>query len=518
MSGYLPLITELSLFLLVFLLALALAAPVRRRTQPDQRGLAGLAHHLVRPALVLVLTPLLALALQFWPPADAWLADHGDHLRAWEVFWAGVLALGLIEAVARQLVAWRGREWPVPDLLEDLLRAVLILVLAFVVLRVELGWNIGPLLASTALVTAVLGFALQGVLGNLLAGMSLHLTRTVKQGDWVAVGDVEGRVKRTNWRETRIRTIAGHELIVPNSRVADSVIHNLNHPSPLRRHAVDVGASYSDEPDQVIAALVAAAREVPEVLDRPAPDALVTAFEDYGINYRLRYWTRNYQQRTLIDGQVCRHIWYKFKRRGIEIPFPMSDKLLNDFMTVVYQQRKLAVDDQDVAAIARDLAASQLGDMLPLDAADYARLAPRVRRELFTHGETLMTQGDPGDTFHVLISGKLTGTIAGDDVVTFDVGPGAVLGEMSLLTGEARAATLVVAESSVVLTFDRDAFVALLGLTPEVPERLADLAAERLARNRAAADVARAERNQVTVDGDERASVLSRLLGFLGRH
>jgi len=262
---------------------------------------------------------------------------------------------------------------------------------------------------------------------------------------------------------------------------------------------------------------VAAAREVPEVLDRPAPDALVTAFEDYGINYRLRYWTRNYQQRVLIDGQVCRHIWYKFKRRGIEIPFPMSDKLLNDFMTVVYQQRKLATDDQDVAAIAHQLAASQLGEMLPLDAADYARLAPRVRRELYTHGEALMTQGDPGDTFHVLVSGKLTGTITGDDVITFDVGPGAVLGEMSLLTGEARGATLVVAEGSVVLTFDREAFVALLGLTPEVPERLADLAAERLARNRAAADSARAERAQVIVDGDERASVLSRLLGFLGR-
>ncbi|MEZ4386437.1 MAG: mechanosensitive ion channel family protein [Candidatus Krumholzibacteriia bacterium] len=517
MTSYLPQIGELVVLLLVFLLALALASPVRRRTRHDQRGLGGFAHHLVRPALVLILTPLVAVALGQWPPAHEWLAAYPNHVRAWMVFWAGVATVGLGEAVARQVVAWRGREWPVPELLEDMLRVVLILPFAFLVLRLELGWNIGPLLASTALVTAVLGFALQGVLGNLLAGMSLHLTRTVKQGDWIQVGEVEGRIKRTNWRETRVHTINGHELIVPNSELAGSVIHNLNHPTALRRHRVDVGASYSDAPDEVIAALEEAARAVPDVLEKPAPEAIVTTFEDYGINYRLRYWTRQYHRRAYIDGQVCRHIWYKFKRRGIEIPFPMSDKLLNDFMTVVYQQRKLESDDRDVAAIARDLADSQLGAMVPLDAADFARLAPRVRREAYTHGEVLMAQGDAGESFHVLVSGRLQGRIAGPDEVTFEVGPGAVVGEMSLLTGEPRVATLTVAESSELLTFDREAFVALLGLKDTVPECLADLAASRMAQNRAAADASRAAREQVAADPQERAGVLRRLLGFLGR-
>jgi small-conductance mechanosensitive channel/CRP-like cAMP-binding protein len=512
------LVIEILALLATVALAMLLAAPLRRRTDPDRRGLAGLLHHLARPALVLLLSWPLTWLLESWPAAADWLAANPRHVEAWWVFWLGVLALALVEALVRQIFALRRREWPVPDLLEDIVRALLLLLLAFVVLRLELGLNIGPLLASTALVTAVLGFALQGVLGNLLSGMSLNLTRGVKQGDWVDIGGVEGRVQRTNWRETRLRTIDGKELIVPNSRVADAIVHNLAHPTPVRRHQVDVGASYSDAPDQVIAALVAAAGAVDEVLDRPRPEAVVTAFEDYGINYRLRYWTRQYQRRVWIDGQVCRHVWYQFKRQGIEIPFPMSDKLLNDFMAVVYNQRKLDPEPQALDDTVEDLLRSDLHTEILaglLDRADWERLARRVRRELYTHGETLMRQGEAGDTFHVLVRGRLDGTIDGD--VTFAIAPGAVVGEMSLLTGEPRGATLVTAASSELLTFDREAFVALLALRDEIPDRLADLAAARAAQNRAAAARLRHERDEAGIDQQERAGILQRLMSFLGR-
>ena len=73
--------------------------------------------------------------------------------------------------------------------------------------------------SSPALLTAVVGFALQGVLGNLLGGMSLHLTRSVVPGDWVRVGEEEGRVIETNWRETRLRTLGGHTIGEPRHLV-----------------------------------------------------------------------------------------------------------------------------------------------------------------------------------------------------------------------------------------------------------------------------------------------------------
>ena len=512
------LVIEILVLLLLLGVAALLASPIRRRTDPDRVGIGGIAHHLILPLLVLGLSEPAVWASAFWTPAAQWLAANPAHLSAWRLFWLGVLSLAVVETAVRQVVALRRRQWPLPDLLEDILRALLVLLLAFVVLRVELGWNIAPLLASTALVTAVLGFALQGVLGNLLAGMSLNLTRSVKQGDWVDIGGIEGRVQRTNWRETRVHTIDGHELIVPNSKVADSVVHNLGHPTPLRRHRVNVGASYSDAPDEVIAALVQAAAEVDDVLDKPAPEAIVTAFEDYGINYQLRYWSRQYHRRAWVDGQVCRHVWYRFKRAGIEIPFPMSDKLLNDFMTVVYNQRKLEPEQADVDGVVADLLASRLHtDILAglLDRERWSAVAPLVRREAWTAGEIVMRQGDPGETFHVVVDAVLEGRL--DDGVTFTVEPGSVVGEMSLLTGEPRGATLRVARGGDLLTFDRAAFAALLGLDDAVPERLADLAAARAAANRDAADKLQADRAAQTGAADDRAGILRRLMGFLGR-
>ena len=527
MTAYFPPTVGVLALLVILGAAFVAAGPVRRRAGGRREGWTALAAGVLPPALVLALTPSAAWLMQHERTLAAWLAGQDRALTAWLTFWLGVLIVVLVDRLLRQLWALRRRPFPLPDLLGDIVRGVVLLVLAFLVLKVQLGWNIGPLLASTALVTAVIGFALQGVLGNLLAGMSLHLTRTVSPGDWINVGDAEGMVTRTNWRETRLRTVNHEELIVPNARLSETTVHNLSQPTPKRRHRVDVGASYADAPDDVIAALVAAAREVPQVLPEPAPDAIITAFQDYGINYRLRYWTNHYHERGVIDGHVCRHIWYKFKRHGIEIPFPMSDKLLNDFMTVVHQQDRQPEDDADRAGIVRDLLASDLHAKLVVDAdgrplltrGDLERVAPRVRRELWTSGEVVMRQGEAAETFYVVASGELTGTIdhgASAPDTAFRVTAGAVVGEMSLLTGAPRAATLKATTSAQLLAFDREAFIALLALHPEVPERLAALAAQRQSANLAAADAAR-RAEAAESEGQHKDGILRRLLGFLGR-
>lgn len=526
MTSYLPAALGLLALLIVLTIASASAAPLRRRAGARRAGVAALFARVLPPLLVLLLTPVAAWLLGQHDDLHAWITGQTRIVEAWQAFWVGVLVLAVFEGLAREIWALRRRPFPLPDLLGDILRGVVLLLLAFFVLKGELGWDIGPLLASTALLTAVIGFALQGVLGNLLAGMSLHITRTVSPGDWIIVGDVEGQVTRTNWRETRLQSVNNEELIVPNARLSDTTVHNLSQPEPTRRHRIDVSASYGDSPDEVIAALIEAAGEIPEVLDDPVPQALIASFADYGINYRLFFSTNQYHLRGGINGQVCRHIWYKFKRRGIEIPFPMSDKLLNDVMAVVNNQRNLAPEEQVVTSTVRDLLASDLraklvvdGNGAPLlDEDDLRKVAPLVRRELWTHGETVMRQGDDGETFYVIATGKLDGVVnlgAGQPSTLFQVGPGAVVGEMSLLTGAHRGATLTTAVGCELLAFDREAFVVLLGLRPEVPERLAALAAARQAANAVAADAARqAAADKGEDDGKE--GILRRLLSFLG--
>jgi CRP-like cAMP-binding protein len=387
--------------------------------------------------------------------------------------------------------------------------------------------DISPLLASTALLTAVVGFALQGVLSNLLAGMSMHLTRSVLPSDWVRIGDVEGKVIETNWRETRLQTYGGHILVVPNSTVANATIHNMSRPTPLRRHTLPVGASYADPPGDVIDALVQAALSVPKVLRDPLPDAVVTEFKDFGINYVLRYWTQSFSTRQTIDGDVARMIWYQFKRRGIEIPFPMSDRLLEDFMTVVFNQRRLPPEDGEMTRRIADLKASDFCTQILVDGQgapllqdeDLRQVADKMRRHRYTCGETLFSQGDPGNTCYVVVSGRLHGRMEYEDAkqaVEFDLGPGALLGEMSLMTGVPRTASVFVQDEVELLEIPQDAFACLLGLHPEIPAVLSQLVADRAGKNAAALERLKSIPTEDLAQTLKQENILRRFLRIIG--
>jgi small-conductance mechanosensitive channel/CRP-like cAMP-binding protein len=519
--------------LVIFLVAGAVATPLRRRLGGRRasgnvilRSLGNVAGFLLRPLFVLALTQLALWLLGSQSFAVEWLERYARAITAWQLFWLGVLILALLEGLARQFYVLRDRDFPIPDLLFGIIHGLLVLAVAFAVLRLEMGVNIAPLLASTALITAVVGFALQGVLGNLLAGMSLHIVKTIVPGDWAIIGDVEGKVLQTNWRETRVRSRDGHLLIVPNSKVSESLINNLVRPTPQRRHRIHVGASYADAPDEVIAALLSAARSVPEVLPHPAPEAFITEYQDFGINYRLRFWTTQYYRRVPIEGDVCRMIWYEFKRRGIEIPFPMSDQLLNDFMAVVYHQRHLQPEQRELDDRVTDLMRSDFHTKLCVDPGgahllkqeDYEKIVPSVRRVLFTRGETLFRQGDAGDIFYVLIKGKLKGKIEHEKAAPateFDIGPGAVLGEMSLMTGLPRTASIAVTESAELLEFDANAFGRVLALHEDIPRVLSDLAAARAAENAAAFERLKQLQGEKVSENLKPGNILKRFLRMI---
>ncbi len=529
------LIAEVLGYAAVFLVASAATWKLRLRCRDEDivsLDAAGTFRHVLgrmsRSAIVLALTGILAWALRGPVGLGGWLDVHGSHLHAWMRFWELVLLIGLAEGVVVLIFRARRQPFPLPDLLLGIVRALLVAGAFVVVLRYMLGINVTPVLGASALVTAVVGFALQGVLGNLLAGMSLHVVRSVIPSDWVAIGDVEGEVVQTNWRETRLRTIAGHTIIVPNSTVAAATIHNMTRPTPLRRHRVFVGASYSDAPAPVIAALVASALAVPEVLREPAPSAFVMEYKDFGINYVLRFWTNRFYDRTAVEGNVMRMVWYQFKRQGIEIPFPMSDKLLNDFMEVVYDQRRKPPEETEVRRMRSDLFRSDLLSRLlvdekgtPLlkedDLTEVARLARRIR---FTSGETVFRQGDPGETSCVVVLGKVHGRVEYRDAAQaneFDLGPGSLFGEMSVITGLPRTATILAQEEVELIEISKDAFTKLLSLREDIPQVLARLVAERASQNAVALD--RLKTMGATDVGEtlKRENILKRFLKMLGR-
>ena len=315
---------------------------------------------------------------------------------------------------------------------------------------------------------------------------------------------------------------------MPNSKVAEAILHNMSQPTALRRHKIEVGASYSDTPEAVIAALVEAARSVPQVLAEPAPSAYVTEFKDFGINYRLRFWSNTYHDRTPLEGDVARMIWYKFKRRGIEIPFPMSDKLLNDFMEVVHHQRTQPPDERALDRRVDDLLRSEFMSRILVDAGgtpmvtrdEIRSMAKQLRHVLYTRGETLFRQGDGGETCYVLVRGKIHGEIAQPGVpepVRFSREPGAMIGEMSLITGQPRTATITFTEESELLEIPGAAFTHLLALRKEIPEILARVVAERAAANAQNLEKVRASHPGDLHNAMKRETILQRFLHLIQR-
>ena len=535
MNELMPMLTEAGALLIATVFAVVAARPLRHRKPPSAHpgvvdaSFPTLADAAGAPLLVLLVTwamfeivaRLPALA-EFFP--TAWPV----HRKAWFLFWFVVLGVRIFEAAVSAHFHRAGRRMPIPDLLRSLLRSAIYVVASFFVLREIAGMNITPLLTSTALLTAVVGFALQGVLGNLLAGMSLHIVRSVSPADWVAIGDVEGQIVETNWRETRLRTAAGHTMIVPNSKVAEAIFHNMSQPTPLRRHKLDVGASYNDAPEQVIAALVEAAGSVSQVLADPAPSAFVTEFKDFGINYRLRFWSNTYHDRTPIEGDVARMVWYKFKRRGIEIPFPMSDKLLNDFMEVVNHQRTQPPEERELDRRVNDLMRSEFMSRILVDAAgaplvtrdELRSMARQMRHALFTRGETLFRQGDGGESCYVLVRGRVRGEIVQPGVtepVRFTRDIGSMIGEMSLITGQPRTATITFDDETELLEIPGEAFTHLLSLRKEIPEILSHVVAARSAANAQTLEKLRAGAPGAPQPVIKRETILKRFLHLIQR-
>lgn len=515
----------------IVLLTLALLRRLRavrkgpRRAAEAEMGAICPGYLAIPLATVLASEAVVRLAAGSVPAIAGRLVAHHELREAWFLVWTVALWAALTEWVVRRLFEIARRPFPVPDLIAAIGRGFALLFFAFWVLRERLGVNIAPLLASTALVTAVVGFALQGVLGNLMSGMSLHLVRSFGIGDWISAGGWEGQVIVTNWRETRIRTTDGQLVVLPNGVIASGGIVNYSRPNALRRHEVFVDAAPEHPPGEVVAALVAAARAEGRVLATPEPTAHVKAYKDWGVCYRLFFWSAEYQHRRPIEGAVQNRIWYEFQRRGVRIPLPLSE--IGAVAAAAFRPPEGGTP-ADLERMSGMLVHSEFGRMMaraggtseaegPLLSDAFLRSLRRLR---YMRGEVVFRQGEAGDSCYVILSGRAAGRIDHRGVSAsqeFELPTGALFGEMSLMTGLPRTATILAASELELAEIPREALAEALRSRPGLPEGLAEMISLREAGNaEALARLAAADAGKVA-DSLKKESLMRRFLRLIGR-
>lgn len=201
----------------------------------------------------------------------------------------------------------------------------LVMIVGAVIAFQFIGIDLTGLAIILGFLSVGIGFGLQNITSNFVAGLILLLERPIKVGDRVMVGSQEGDVMEINMRSTTIRTPNNVAVIVPNSEFVSSKLENWSYGDETVRVDVDVGVSYDSDLETVIRSLKEVAAENPEVLRSPAPDVLFTGFGDSAWKMRLRIWLERSGRHSEVQSDINCAIVNKFREHGVEIPYPQSD-------------------------------------------------------------------------------------------------------------------------------------------------------------------------------------------------
>jgi small-conductance mechanosensitive channel len=383
-----------------------------------------------------------------------------------------LLALGIITLLVVTVVnPWRVDRTPehFPNIVQDTIITGIFLVVGTSVMQEKF-------LTTSAVGAVVIGFALQDTLGNTFAGLALQIEKPFRVDHWVRIGSIEGRVVAITWRATRLRTKNGDSVSVPNNIVSKEAITNYSEPYTSTRLFVEVGASYLVPPNDVKAVIAGALRDAPLVMADPAPEVVVSDFGASAITYRIKFWISDYGADDRACDQVRTCVYYAFRRHAIEIPYPIQ---------VTYRAPEVTAALASAGELAGYIEAVDL--FAPLSPEDRAQLVAASRERLYGTGQTVVRQNDAGDSMFVIGRGSVRVTILPGATEVATIPAGGYFGEMSLLTGQPRTATVSAIGDCLLLEISAGDFRRIALAQPAVVEQVTAAVAEReagLARSR----------------------------------
>jgi small-conductance mechanosensitive channel/CRP-like cAMP-binding protein len=429
---------------------------------------------------------------------------------SWLVFTYAALRLGLYIYGDLFIVRWKRGSFPAA--FKNIITTFVIIVVALVLLKEILDINVTSLIATTTVLTAIIGLALQSTLTNILAGLTIHLEKPLKQGDWISAGGYEGRVMDISIRSTRIMTNENNEVFIPNSKVLGEAVVNYSLPDTVQVRTLTVGVSYSVPPNKVRTAILEVLSVVPRVLKFPAPVVRVVNYGDFAIQFEIRYPISDFAAHAEIGAEIMNLLWYKFKRSEIEIPYPVRSIQIKQMTP-------------EVLRVDQERRADEIFGMMenveifsPLSKTELKDLVAHVSVKTYAVGEMPVRQGEPGDSFYIIKGGRVDVIVeksTGERAVVATLGPGNFFGEMSLLTGAVRTASIDVKEDAEFIVIEKESFGSTLAQNPAIAESLSRILAERQAGLHAGwerLDTAALERRKMDASGQ----MLSKIREFFG--
>jgi len=403
-----------------------------------------------------------------------------------------------------------------PRMVEDLATFAGYIVWGMVRLS-HMGLDLGSIVTTSAVITAIVAFSLQETLGNIFGGATLQLENSIHVGDWVKVEDIVGKVVDIRWRSTLVETRNWETVVIPNSTLMKGKFtilgRRIGQPVQWRRW-IWFNVSYHVSPRRVIQAAEDALHRarIADVAREPPANCVLMNIKENTAEYAVRYWLTDLAVDDPTDSAVRERLFAAFRRAGIDFAF--DERIVH-----VVQEG----EEQEARTRRRDLAQrlqvlSRIEMFAGLSDTERAEIAEHLVYAPFLAGETVTRQGDVAHWLYLLVSG--------DAEAVFDAGGGqkrslgvihgganAFIGEMGMLTGAPRSASVVALTDVECYRLDKEGFEHILKARPAMAEEISTIVAERRA-NLASAQSELGEAARRRMLDDSRGELLGKIRRF----
>ena len=390
-----------------------------------------------------------------------------------QAIWA-LLALSIAWLVSRILrrFVWERRfkrhyGTEAPRILQHLVTVLLYLVASGVILVVILGRSASGVLVSTSVIVGVLGLALQNVLADLFSGITIALERPFGVGDWISMPDgTLGRVTDISWQATHVRSLNASKLVIPNGYALRNVVHNYSQPTAQYAEWLEISVDRSYEPSTVRRLLLEAALTCESILKNPTPVVNVSDASSNPIRYTVYVHFRDFMARYAGKNDLFMSIQTFLTRAGVATAAPRYE-----ISTEPAPERTL-----QMPTLREELESAAIFQMLSEEEIDV--LASHSTYHTYYPDDVIMRQGEEDSSVLIITSGVVQVSKSDDRGNRIDVarlGSGDIVGEMSLLTGERRSATITALVQVSLIQVTKDGLQPLLEQNPALSEAFAEV-------------------------------------------
>ncbi|HWF10909.1 MAG TPA: mechanosensitive ion channel family protein [Bryobacteraceae bacterium] len=352
--------------------------------------------------------------------------------------------------------------------------AEMVVVASYIAIVVNLfyneGFNVTGIFATSAVATAVIGLALQDMMGNIASGIALEFESDIRVGDFIRVGEgASGWVRHKRLRHTIIETPDGDRILLPNSSLTRSAVTVI---PPKRRHFVPFNMPYSINPQEVIDAVIYALRgsPIPDVADEPPPSCVIQELTAGHVRYAAVVWTMRPGHDSKAVSAVLNRLYFALDRAGI----PVSE--ITNLL-----EMKAAAEGANAASNPVDILRRTPIFRL-LDDPGLFELGACMRHLSFAPGELIIRQGDDGDSMYFVTSGQVAINYVGAGRAELQVAiitSGDFFGETSLLTGAIRNANAIAITRVDCFELDKAGLRDIVAARPDLAEDMSVVMAHR---------------------------------------